>query len=498
MLQKRIRVLISILFIGFGILGCELGPITTATTESSSGMTTATRYSILHQTPVRGDVKDIEIVDVEGNPNGFMYSVDEIRYEAVTNQVTIRFTLQEPIDLDAVYKVSLFLKQGSGSSSVELFVPNASPTQEIVFRLFSSSNWYVIKVEKANRHPITKELVIKESYRRIELRLVSFEQVHRIDDVDISLVKYELGGNVFTSALEGHTFQEVNVTFKDHNRAVSQLRIAFLEKRTGLLCAETIVQVSSSRDISGIVTISNIRVDGLIPGMTYIVVAYASGNNGLRLYQDTEIVKTEYSTLQYGAISKAQSLAMHAYITHEGIKSDSFPVHVRLHYDETTLHPKTDQPFSFVLRLKDKAKNVLWEQTLENETDIDVMIPNKLLTIDALLVIEDVGGTYWLASTSVPFYNPKCTGKLRTIESTRYFSLFCSEGDATFTGGTIEIYSGDTLITTIPFDMKMSKETVTLTLPAFESENIRAIVVVRLTYTAFNGHYEGILETTIQ
>lgn len=502
MLRKHIGSILFMVFVGLQLLGCGVLPITTKTSSNTTTSTQTesitTRYSILHQTLISGDVSDIEILDVKGNEDGFVFSVDEIRYDAVTNKVTIRFTLQDPVDRDAVYGVSIFPKTGSGSSSTGVFVPNASPTQEFAFTIFSNANWYVIKFEKAYQHPVTKEIVKQESFRRIELRLVSFDDVHRIDAVRIVFAEYGYGENLFTSAPEGHIYQEVDLTFSDPDRAVSELRVAFLEKRTGLICAEKVVSVSSSRDGSGKATVSNIRVDGLIPGMKYTVVAYASGNNGLRVYQDAEIVQSEFTSMDYGSISNAQSIALHAYMTDHGLTPTGFPIHVRMHNDETVLQSETNQPYAYVLRLKDKSKNVLWEQALNNETDIDVTIPNSLLKIGAQLVIEDTAGTHWLASTGIPFYKPTCHGDVRNIGTSFFLDLYCNEGDGTITGGTIEVFSDDTLITTIPYDDQMSKASVTLTLPSMELVGQRVIAIIRLTYTAFDGADEGLLETTIR
>jgi hypothetical protein len=508
MLRKHIgstlfMVVVGLQLLGCGVLSTQTTPTTTTTSSSTTTTSTQTEstttgYSILNQTLISGDVSDIEIIDVEGNFDGFGYSVDEIRYDAVTNKVIIRFTLHDPVDRDAVYGVSIFPKIGSGSSSTGVFVPNASPSQEFTFNIFSSANWYVVKLEKAYPHPVTNNIVKQESFRRLELRLVSFDEIHRIDAMRIDFKDYEYGEDTFTSAPEGHIYQDVNLSFLDPDLAVSELRIAFYEKQTGELCADKVVSVSTSRDSAGKATISNIRVSNLIPGMKYTVVAYASGNNGLRAYQGAEIVRSEFTTREYGFIASGSTLALYAYMTHHGIASNGFPIHVKLHNDETTLHPETNEPYAFYLRLKDKDKNVLWEQAMDNASDLDVVIPKSFLRIDASLVIEDSTGTKILAGTNIPFYKPTCQGDLRNIGSARYLDLICSEGDGTITGGTIEIYSGDTLITTIPYDKQMSQESVTLTLPSIEPNGQWVTAIIRLTYTAFDGVDEGLYVTTIR
>jgi hypothetical protein len=70
--------------------------------------------------------------------------------------------------------------------------------------------------------------------------------------------------------------------------------------------------------------------------------------------------------------------------------------------------------------------------------------------------------------------------------------------DGDITGGTIDIYAGDTFIITIPFDEQMTQEYVTITLPAFSAAGQWVTARGNLTYTAFDGNEEGLIEFSIR
>jgi hypothetical protein len=498
--RVRFAWLVVCLF-ALGFVGCGLSPTTTTsttqTTTTESTAPTTTRYSILHQTPILGDYNDIEVVDVAGNADGFTYTVDAITYHAVTNKVTFRFTLSDPDD-EAAYGVRIAPKTGSGSSTVGVFVPNASPTQSFTFDLFSSSNWYVITIEKVHRHNVTNELVSEESFRRIELRLISFDLVHKVDTVRLSFKEYEFGETTFSSDPEGHTYQEVSLTFIDPNVGVTHVTVAFIEQRTGRVCSERSVTISRYRDASGKATLSNFRLDYLIPGVKYTVVAYASGNNGISDYHKVELARSEFTAREYGGTSNFQSHALNAYMTHHGLSTEGFLVNVHLFNDETVLNPDTNAPYAFALRLLSKDDEVLWERPLNNSTEEDVLIPIELLKIDSRLAIQETSGLFDLTANMIPFRKPTCTGDLWNVGETRYFKLYCSEMDGDITGGTIDIYAGDTFIITIPFDEQMTQEYVTITLPAFSAAGQWVTARGNLTYTAFDGNEEGLIEFSIR
>lgn len=447
-----ILILLTFLFACETTSAATTAPTTTATTTSGYVLIDDS-FALVDGVRLYGDLDGLRFdkLTFEDNLNDFMCVISSITFDVLLRRLEVSIAIGDSDWQGFTYVAEIQRADETGARTQYTFTKSGtSSAHTFVYDAFSGDGTYRFLIGKTTGTGVSGLSAM--AVIGFDLDISGMDAHKRVTGPVILLGTYDELQRANPDVADGRTRTEATIAFGDPDAAVTSITLEVRDADSEELVSETVIAAAPHRGEDGVVRIDDALLDGLYPGVEYLLTARIDGNDGTRDFTDRVLVRKAFTTDVYRDTVEAKH-GIYAHVRRGEVTAEGYDYTIELTDDGVVSIRGMEHPIPFVTRIRDGVGGtVLYEEEIEATGTIAFSVPNAFLGVDAVISVESADGRLVLCRSPIAFDAPTVWIVLSGSGSGRTLSIDWAENDGDIVSGYIELsdYATQTVLQTIP------------------------------------------------